>query len=82
MSELFLEIEAGNADSIVIIGHQPFLTKFINYCLTKDQRVFIVLKRGGMAFLEFPLAVKAGYAIMKALLSSKYLLKSDYTDPV
>ena len=75
VSELFLEIKAGNASSIVVIGHQPFLTKFINYCVTKDQRVFILLKRGGMAFLEFPLAVKAGYAIMEALLSPRFKSK-------
>lgn len=73
-SDLLMELSAHSVDSAVIFGHQPFLTKFINHCVTEDKRVFTLLKRGGMAFLEFPLSVKAGGAVLKALLAPKYLL--------
>ena len=73
---LLLEITAFHISSVVVFGHQPFLTRFISYCVVGDKKVFTFLKRGGMAFLDFPLAVQAGSAKMKALLSPKYLLKS------
>lgn len=74
-ADLFIEIESYNVSSLVIVGHQPFLTGFISYCLAVSVD-FTSLKRGGMAFLEFPLAVQAGSAVMKALLAPKYLLKN------
>lgn len=73
--DLLLEIESYNASSVVIVGHQPFLTQFIGYCVKENKSDFVMLKRGGMAFLEFPLAVQAGSAVIKTLLAPKYLLK-------
>ena len=75
-ANLLLEIKDCHVNSIVVFGHQPFLTKFISYCLLGDERAFIALKRGGMVFLSFPLSVQAGSAQMKALLTPKYLLKN------
>ena len=75
--DLLLEISAYSKDSVVIVGHQPFLTKFISHCVTEDKKNFTVLQRGGMAFLEFPLSAKAGSAVLKTLLAPKYLLKDN-----
>ena len=61
VSDLLLEIKAYNVDRVVIVGHQPFLTEFINHCVTEDKRIFTLLKRGGLAFLDFPLVVQAGF---------------------
>ena len=72
VSDLLSEISAYDKHSVVIVGHQPFLAQFINYCLTEDKRVFISLKRGAMAFLEFPVPVQLGTALLKALLAPKY----------
>lgn len=77
VSHLLIEIQTYGVDTIAIVGHQPFLTKFINHSVTQDQRVFTSLERGGMAFLEFPLAVKHGEAVLQALLPPKYFLKND-----
>ena len=74
---LLLEIEASHADSVVVFGHQPFLTKFISYCVVGDRKIFTSLKIGGMAFLEFPLAVQSGSARIKVLLAPMYLLKNN-----
>lgn len=77
-SDLLLEIESYNLDAVVIVGHQPFLTRFISYCvLGEDSKDFVVFKRGGMAFLEFPLAVQSASAVMNALLVPKHFIKED-----
>jgi phosphohistidine phosphatase SixA len=39
------------ADSIAIVGHEPFLSGFISYCLSKSRSSFIVMKKGGIAAL-------------------------------
>ena len=72
---LLLELSANDFKSIVIVGHQPFLSRFINFCLTAEEQTFIIFKRGAMAFLEFPLAVQPGSAQLKSLLDPKYFIK-------
>ncbi|MCY4321535.1 MAG: hypothetical protein OXC37_03905 [Bdellovibrionaceae bacterium] len=74
--ESFLsDLSLYNLNSIAIVGHQPFLSHFINICLTENEKPFIILKRGAMAFLEFPLAVQASSAQLKALLDPKYFIQ-------
>ena len=74
-NDLLLELSAYDLKTIVIVGHQPFLTRFINFCLTADDKTFIIFKRGAMAFLEFPLSVQSGSAQLKCLLDPKYFVK-------
>ena len=75
VSNLFLEIKAYHKKSVVIIGHQPFLTDFISYCVPTNNRSFVYLKRGGMALLDFPYSVEAGSALLEFLFPPKLLLK-------
>ena len=75
VSDLLLEIQAYNMNSVVTIGHQPFLARFINHCVAEDQKIFTLLDRAGMVFLEFPLAIQAGSAIIEALFQPKFFLK-------
>ncbi|MCZ0933247.1 MAG: histidine phosphatase family protein [Oligoflexia bacterium] len=72
---LLLELASHNLNSIAVIGHQPFLSRFINFCLTTDEEAFIIFKRGAMAFLDFSLAVQPGSAQLKSLLDPKYFIK-------
>ena len=72
---LLLELSSHNLDSIAIIGHQPFLSHFMSYCLTDDVKNCIIFKRGAMAFLDFPLAVQKGSAQLKSLLDPKYFIQ-------
>lgn len=76
--ESFLaELSATGQGSIALVGHQPFLNQFLGLCLSADKREFLVLKRGAMAFLEFPLIVKEHSAILKSLLDPSYLIKPE-----
>ena len=72
---LLFDLSAYNLNSIVVVGHQPFLSHFINLCLVHGEKDFIIFKRGAMAFLDFPLAVQAGSAQLKSLLDPKYFIK-------
>ena len=75
--ESFLvELSATGLNSVAIVGHQPFLNQFLNLCLSPNKREFLVLKRGAMAFLEFPLIVKEHSAILKSLLDPSYLIQN------
>ena len=72
---LLLELSSHNLNFIAVVGHQPFLSRFINCCLTNDEKAFIIFKRGAMAFLDFPLAIQPGSAQLKSLLDPKYFIK-------
>ena len=74
-TQLLLELSTYNLNSIAIVSHQPLLSRFINFCLTTDEKAFVIFKRGAMAFLEFPLAVQSGSAQLKSLLDPKYFIK-------
>ena len=72
---LLLELSSYNLSFIALIGHQPFLGRFMSFCLTADESAFILLKRGAMALLDFPLAIQSGSAQLKSLLDPKYFIK-------
>lgn len=74
VSYLFQELKNYNKDFIVIVGHQPNLGRFINFCLTTDKSIAVSLKRGGMVLLDFPPDIQPGTAIMKALLAPRFLI--------
>jgi len=70
-----LYLSATGLNSVALIGHQPFLNQFISLCLTEDSREFLILKRGAMVFLDFPLIVKKHSALLKSFLDPKYIIK-------
>ena len=74
-SEMLLEIRSYNKDDVVIVGHQPFLASFISHCIIEDERFLTLLKRGSVAFLNFPSSVQPGSAIIEALLQPKFLIE-------
>ena len=72
--DLLLELSSYDLNSIAVVGHQPFLSRFLHFCLTADEKTFIIFKRGAMAFLDFPLAVQSGSAQLQSLLEPKYFI--------
>ena len=72
-----IELSATGLNSIALVGHQPFLNQFISLCLSVDKREFLILKRGAMVFLEFPLIVKEHSAILKSFLDPSFLIKKE-----
>jgi|SRR5271157_748493 len=48
------------AGSIAIVGHEPDLSEFASYCLSKGKSSFIILKKGGVLKLETDGPIKPG----------------------
>ena len=48
------------ADTVAIVGHEPFLSEFASFCLSKAKSSFIDLKKGGVIALEVNGMVKPG----------------------
>ncbi|HTY92142.1 MAG TPA: phosphohistidine phosphatase SixA [Methanocella sp.] len=47
-------------EKVAIVGHEPFLSGFVSYCLAKSKNSFIKLKKGGILALEMEGALKPG----------------------
>jgi phosphohistidine phosphatase len=61
-------------DSVAIVGHEPFLSGFISYCLSGQKSSFIRLKKGGVASLEIDGTVKPGQCALVWLLEPGQLI--------
>lgn len=48
------------AEKVAIVGHEPFLSDFVSFCLSKSDHSFITLKKGGVVMLEIDEIVKPG----------------------
>jgi phosphohistidine phosphatase len=47
-------------EKVAIVGHEPFLSGFASYCLSKSKSSYIKLKKGGILMLEMEGALKPG----------------------
>jgi len=55
-------------DKIAIVGHEPFLSGFASYCLSKSKNSFIRLKKGGILALEVDNMLKPGQSRLAWLM--------------
>jgi phosphohistidine phosphatase len=62
-------------DSVAIVGHEPFLSGFVSYCLSGQGSSFIRLKKGGVASLGIDGAVKPGQCLLVWLLEPGQLIR-------
>ncbi len=56
-----------------IVGHEPFLSLFASYCLSKDSNSFINLKKSGVIKLEINEVIKPAGCRLAWLMEPKYL---------
>ena len=61
--------------TVVLVGHEPFLSRFSGWLLTGEKRSFIELGKGGALLLELKEPVREGGAILKWSLGAKLLGK-------
>ncbi len=62
-------------ENVAIVGHEPFLSEFVSYCLAGEKSSFIRLKKGGVAALEVAGAVKPGQCVLAWLLEPGQLIR-------
>jgi len=62
-------------DNAAIVGHEPFLSGFVSYCLAGDRSSFVRLKKGGVASLEIDEAIKPGQCALTFLMQPEHLIR-------
>ena len=62
-------------DKVAIVGHEPFLSGFASYCLSKGKSSFITLKKGGIMALETEGALKPGQCKLAWLMEPWQLVE-------
>lgn len=58
---------------VAIVGHEPFLSSFASYCLTKNKSSLLNLKKGGILKLEIDGALKPGSCLLSWLMEPKQI---------
>lgn len=53
---------------VAIVGHEPFLSGFASYCLSKNKSSFMKLKKGGVLMLEIEDVIQPGGCILSWLI--------------
>jgi phosphohistidine phosphatase len=61
------------AKKVALVGHEPFLSGFTSYCLTKNKNLLINLKKGGVLMLEVDKTIKPGKCTLSWLMEPKQL---------
>lgn len=66
---------AKGADRIALVGHEPFLSEFASYCLSKSKWSFIDFKKGGVMMLESDGAIRPGKCKLAWLMGPAQLIE-------
>lgn len=59
---------------VAIVGHEPFLSGFASYCLSKNKSPFMSLKKGGVLMLEIDEVIKPGQCLLSWLMEPNHLI--------
>ncbi len=62
-------------DKVAIVGHEPFLSGFASYCLSKSKSSYIKLKKGGVLMLEVEGTLKPGQCRLAWLMEPWQLVE-------
>jgi phosphohistidine phosphatase len=65
--------EAGSDQTIAIVGHEPHLSTLIGFLLTGKRASFVILKKSGVALLDFNDPPRPGGGVLESLLPPRVL---------
>lgn len=60
--------------TVAIVGHEPFLSGFASYCLSKSKNPLMNLKKGGVLMLEIDQVIKPGKCTLSLLMEPKHII--------
>lgn len=60
---------------IAIVGHEPFLSGFVSYCLSNNKNSLMNLKKGGVLMVEVDEVIKPGKCVLSWLMEPGHLIK-------
>ena len=61
------------SDSILLVGHEPFLSQLISKLLTGHDQARITLKKGGFCFLDVQKLCDGRCAVLECLMAPRHL---------
>lgn len=50
----------GGDESVAIVGHEPFLSGFVSYCLSRSRQPYVRMKKAAVALLTYEGSLKPG----------------------
>lgn len=59
---------------IAIVGHEPFLSGFASYCISKDKTSLLNLKKGGVLMLEVNEVIEPGKCVLSLLMQPRHII--------
>ncbi len=61
--------------TVAIVGHEPFLSGFASYCLSKNKSSLMNLKKGGVLMLEVDGLIRPGRCMLSWLMEPKQIIQ-------
>lgn len=65
----------GDHESVMLVGHNPDLEKFLQYLISETDQANITLKKGGLAIVEAQRPIHQGCGALVALWTPRQLAK-------
>jgi len=73
-SELIAYLNLQKSDHIAIVGHEPFLSGFVSYCLSQSNQPFLRIKKAGIALINCNGQIKPGKCELAWLMGPSQML--------
>ena len=75
--ELILFLNNMPEERVAIVGHEPFLSGFISYCLSRSSMPYVRMKKAGIACLTCEDKLEAGNCVLAWLMGPVQMLAED-----
>lgn len=62
---------------IAVVGHEPFLSGFVSYCLSRSSIPFVRMKKAGVAYMSCRDPIVAGDCVLAWLMGPAQMLSED-----
>jgi phosphohistidine phosphatase len=73
--QLFSLINTKNAESILLVGHEPHLSRTIAFLLFGESGARIEMKKASCACVETPLPIERGRGVLKWLATADQMMR-------
>lgn len=61
--------------TVAIVGHEPFLSCFASYCLSKNENPLMYLKKGGILMLKIDGVISPGRCLLAWLMEPEQMIR-------
>lgn len=72
--ELIAFLNGLSEETLAVVGHEPFLSGFVSYCLANSSRPFVRMKKAGVACILYDNQIEAGACELAWLMGPGQML--------